>query len=559
MNTRFFIFLFVILFSLKLWANPLFLNPNLGRQPLPISAGTQLQPLCFGPPSQCIQQWSQQAFPMAVYSNTSSHIPSQYQFFLPAILPSDAIYENPEGDKNWKALDSYSSSSDDDKSSPRYYINNSDNSEIRVVSYSNGQSTVQGGTVLFVPQEHLSFTNSIQSEGGTQTTSIDPVVESSTPTVTVEKDTFGFQGTQGEGTGCFTPGENPVQTEAGFCFNCDRENLTENNNILSQLAENSNFWDGIADFLNKATHQAKKKVRLAGVGVTEDYNWTKICSPNIALKALINNFNRDCPMSFDKFFNSAYCESCKQSIPPEIMFALMSIESSASCPARAQNELEDSFGLFQINSQEHGCRDHSTNQTYNKNTKRSRECLKNPVNNLMKSVDILKDYYTKLNPEPPTKSEGCQPWSQMDNKKKDHWRKGVAAYNSGPGWVTRAIKSVKVRTSNYNTEMTGSHTGNKWKKAMEKYKNEDPSWEEMRVYFFTEKLIHNPSLRMPERGVKLGDKLAGERGSGRRLSLTLNNIAYTEAILGRNADKSYPGMVDIWEQYIAKNQPKCEE
>ena len=580
MSIRFLVFLLFVFLPLNLWANPgLLLNPNLNQLPMPIPAGTQLQPLCFGPPVQCAQQWSQQAVPMAMYSN-NSQIPAQYQFYLPALLHSSGDYSNPEGDKNWRPWDPFGDSSSSSRRDS-YYINKSNNSDVRIVSNWNGKKTVQGASLLFVPENNLSFDtgssqggdssssrpassgeNSDQAKSrdlvvGGSSTGSDSTGENSSPQVTVNQDSFGFYATTGEGSGCFTPGEN---TEAGFCFDCDREKksdisqLTENSEVLSQVSNNNTFWAGIADFLSKASIKAKKKVELAGVGG----DFTKICSADKALQAIIRNFNNSGCGKFKDFFKDSYCESCKQSIPPELMFAMMSIESAGRCKVRAKNDNEDSFGLFQINAEAHGCKDYRTGTSYRANTNANRQCLKNPVNNLMKGVDILKDHYSLVNPTAPIQRGECRSWSEMGDKEKDHWRKGVAAYNSGPGWVTRAIKSVKMPyNSRYSKEMEWSHQGDKWRKARERYKNEDPSWEEMRVYFLAEKLVQNPAVRMPNRGVGLGDKLSGERGSGRRLSLTLSNIAHVESALGRNADRSYPGMVDIWEQYIKKNKPQC--
>ena len=68
------------------------------------------------------------------------------------------------------------------------------------------------------------------------------------------------------------------------------------------------------------------------------------------------------------------------------------------------------------------------------------------------------------------------------------------------------------------------------------------SWEELRRYFLMEKLLQ---------GDKEGYK------TGRKNSATLSNLAHVEAVLGREAKGSPPGVVEYWSQYVKDNPKEC--
>ena len=334
------------------------------------------------------------------------------------------------------------------------------------------------------------------------------------------------------------------QTEAGFCPTCLREG-DKNDSVLFTFLKREDFKDALKDLLGKVKKEKIKRVHsktvISGNAIE------KICSPEISLNAIIRNFNDTCPgYKFKKFFKTMYCESCKKGIPPEVTMAMMSIESGGNCPATLKADREESTGILQINSKVHQCRDHRTGRIHEKNTKENLQCFKNPINNINKSIEILSGYYSSVNNK---KTPQCKPWLKMTNEERDGWRRGVSAYNGGPMWTSRAIESARDKRTLKGTEYLKSHHR---RAGGKKYKKDDASWEKLRMYYFIEKL---------SQGVKANDNdkctdRRRERGTGRKISCTISNLAHTEAVLGRNVKSSSPSMVDIWSQYIKKKKNK---
>ena len=156
-----------------------------------------------------------------------------------------------------------------------------------------------------------------------------------------------------------------------------------------------------------------------------------------------------------------------------------------------------------------------------------------------KGIDILFDHYEQVNAKAPDTSQ-CKSWLEMTVTERDAWRRGVSAYNGGPGWVTRAIESANNKETLKNTNyLIGAQ-----KKTSSRHKRDNVSWENLRLYYFIEQLSS-------------GNK----KETGRRLNLTVSNIAHTEAVLGRNTKSSVPAMVEIWTQYknefLKRNNTPC--
>ena len=123
----------------------------------------------------------------------------------------------------------------------------------------------------------------------------------------------------------------------------------------------------------------------------------KICDPKSSLAEIIKNFEQSCPKSynnFNEFVEKTQCEYCKKGVPPEVMMAMISIESAGKCPAELRNPREISVGLCQINSKVHQCRD-LKGKTYRIRTRDNQRCFKNPINSCNKGTDILAEYYCK--------------------------------------------------------------------------------------------------------------------------------------------------------------------
>ena len=534
MGLRTLIFLSIFLFSTQAPAAFVIFHPNFNGKPTILPIGTSLLPLCHNPGDPtCINQSSHQAQPLAVHSQGAEQ--PQYQYFLPAFRPSQTVNRNQIKHTDWETFTPSSQKAQDfqplplnqvlqgDPPAGRTFIRNVSNpDEIRVLDVNEqGQIIIQAGKVSFVPLNDIQ-----QTENGNFET---------------QKETVALPATTKEvKPGCFVI-DKPEETEAGYCIECD----PGNNSVLSSMGKNKKFVYDMKDYLNKVKSKGAKRVQAQTV-VSGDAV-TKICSPEVSLKAIIRNFNRTCPApyknNFEGFFKTAYCESCKKGIPPEIMMAMMSIESAGKCRAETQSSYENSVGLFQVNAKFHSCRDRQ-GKTYKRNTAANRECFKDPINSMNSGIDILFKHYGQVNPSPPVTSQ-CRSWLKMDATERDGWRRGVSAYNGGPGWLTRAIESVRNPQTLQSTQyLSGTH-----KKVISKHKTDSMPWEELKLAYLAEKLIQK---------VKKGT-LKG--ATGRRLDLTISNLAHTEAVLGRNVKTSAPGMVEIWAQYknqfLKKNPKPC--
>jgi len=347
-----------------------------------------------------------------------------------------------------------------------------------------------------------------------------------------------------------------AETEAGFCFECARN---EEDSVLPSLIENRNFVAALNKYFSKVASKIRKiikdkqvlpkqkKSNAAQAQNSLNGSIQKICDPESSLKAVIDNFEKTCPKpynDFKEFAKKTKCEFCKKGVPPEIMMSIVSIESAGRCSAHNRSG-EDSVGLCQVNSKVHQCLD-LAGRAYKQGTSENQRCLKNPINSCNKGADILTAFYKNVNDKKPDSSACDKSWLDMDFEEKDSWRRSVSAYNSGPSWVTRAIKSVRDEKALKNTQSL--------KRDHKRYRTDKISWEKLRVAYFVEKLAQGVQST-----AKCGDGTTRERGTGRRISCTIFNLAHTEAVLGRNIKDSTPSMVDIWALYFKdpKNKASC--
>ncbi|MDE0092096.1 MAG: transglycosylase SLT domain-containing protein [Oligoflexia bacterium] len=580
---RYLILLFIILSPRLMAQNPFLFKPDFSGQSVFMPKGTNLVPLCSDPSSPlCFNQWTNQAIPLSSYFPNLS-VP-QYGYFLPSFI-SSGFAENPENDTAWEEIyiPTFSSSSRrqrgskrdsvedskeaDNKTQRSFYRNKSEPNQIRLVETdSEGEVTVQEGQVAFVSLDdiepvaeaqpsvtsHLSQRKpphrsvEIQKDSHQESS---PLQDSSPTgqdfqffgdTYQISRDTYVLPSTTKEvEPGCFIIDKQEVETEAGFCPECVRSG--ENNSILHSLVQNQEFLASLQGYLKKVVMSSEDKIEKQTANT--ELETQKICSPEISLKAIIDNFESTCPSpyrnNFESFFKRVYCQSCQKGIPVELMMGMMSIESAGRCSAIAQNTLESSTGLFQIDASQHDCRDEA-NILYRKNTRDNLQCLKNPVNNLNSAVDILTKHYEQVNPH--SVSEGqCKDWLDINSTERDSWRRAVSAYNGGPGWVTRAIKSARdTRTLSNTRYLQGAH-----RRTHTAERNDTARWEELRLFYFIEKLSQK-NRNLPRCNSFLE---RDQGGTGRQLCLTVSNLAHTEAVLGREVKNSTPGMVEIWGQY----------
>ncbi len=292
--------------------------------------------------------------------------------------------------------------------------------------------------------------------------------------------------------GCVTINKphSPAATSQATCLHCSGD-------LRSHTKDIENFLTTV-----HTTHSKKLKYLK------------KICTPHESLKGLIRNFERSCKGKFKDFVSDLYCISCQRGVPPEVMLAMMSIESSGRCGSVNDSSHETSLGLFQVNADVHSCKGHQKKSSAN------RECLMNITNNTLYGVRILRDAYKLTNGSlPETRPQNCTGgWTGMGKTKRDQWRKAVSAYNGGQLYVIRAQNAVKRALINNPNP---------------------PTWEQLRVYSFA---------------TKLSAMARGEKRKGRAIRNTISNLAHTEAVLGREIQGSPPGVVEFWEQYLKKQE-----
>ena len=463
--------------------------------------------------------------------------------------------------------------------SRKFYLKTSEPHKVRVVETDRrGEKTVREGKIGLLPQEDIISTKFGEFQTKNKTISL-PTTTTKKPMkkekkadvskgkeeertgnelIKKEEKAEVSKGKEGKRTNCFVIDKlEETTTEATPCFVCD----SQKEPVLSNFSED--LMNSIKEILETVTQKTKQKVSNKIPGGLKDIT-QKICSPKVSLTAIIDNFNRTCPdmiketnencldvkvssrlcpIHFNDFFKTIYCESCKKGIPPEVMVAMMSIESAGECSAVNSNKGETSSGLFQVDADNHSCRD-LKGKVYKKDTSSNLKCLKNPINNLNKGIEILSLNYNRVNAQFLDESQ-CKSWVDMSSLERDTWRRGVAAYNGGAGWITRAIKSAR----NPETLRDTSYLINSHKKSRSQEYRKDPAlWEKLRMYYFIEKL--SPGNKPDSKGDK----------SGRDPEKSSSNLAHTEAVLGREAYGSVPGMVEFWTNYVRNNKPfSCSE
>ena len=517
-----------------------FFRPNFNATPQMLLQGTNIIAMCnYVNPLLCINQWSYQSLPL------SHQLPGgalQYQNYLPIFVPKAIVKEDPAESKDWEMFTLPLILDTDDSDYDRtFYRKKSDHDHVRVVQKNeSGQKQVLDGKVKLISE------NDIENKNGNYV---------------IKKPTEALPATVKEvKPGCFVIDKPEANTEASFNYDCkDCLDPTEDP-VLSVLATNPKFVQALDKKYREVARSAAKKV-AAQTGRSGNAI-TRICSPETSLATIIKNFNSTCPGNFTNFFKTAYCKSCKKGISPEIMMAMMSIESGGRCNAigtigGTDENPEKSVGLLQIESNAHDCNNHT------KGSKRNIECLKDPINNLNKGIEVLFCHYGEVNPQHPISQckldvsnckqklsqcnrdiAQCSSWNNLDSKQKDSWRRGVSAYNGGPGWVNRAKESGKdVKTLTDTSYLVGKH-----KLTNSIYKDDTVDWEKLRSYYFLEKLS-------PGNKVSSGRNDKKKQADGSLLDLTVSNIAHTEAVLGRNVASPTPGMVEIWAQYVTENKP----
>ena len=243
--------------------------------------------------------------------------------------------------------------------------------------------------------------------------------------------------------------------DSDFCETCNPHLKKGVETIKSNVEAFKNLGKLIRAVLSGATESSSENPRRDGskrVHIPDleessvSGSWTRvfnkteggtICSPDVALQKIVGTFNTTCkPLKFEEFYPDVYCQSCQKNIPPEVMLSMMTIESEGKCNAinEDKKKKEKSMGLFQINAKVYTCKDDKINN--------NEECLLKPSNSLKCGIEVLSEKYNKVNPER-KKISPCPQWTGLDPTERDRWRRAVAGYNSGTGWVDRAVRSVE--------------------------------------------------------------------------------------------------------------------
>ena len=245
-----------------------------------------------------------------------------------------------------------------------------------------------------------------------------------------------------------------------------------------------------------------------------------ICSPNMnVLQSIRSNFDRTCdPLKFDSFIQKISCQACKENIPPTLLLAIMTLESSGQCEAEDSKSV--SVGLFQINakfSEIPQCKkDRELNR---KPTSLCLQNLKDPDVNLKESLRIIKEKYRYVgNRQQPAFQ--CNTQQGMEDM--DLWRKTMAAYNGGQKRISHLKKLI--------TKPPSGITPSAWDKASE--------WQKMRIYYFHCNKRDMPSCKIP-----------GENKFFRANHLAVSNLIYVESLFGAQDPSSQPTVFNEWKRF----------
>ena len=237
---------------------------------------------------------------------------------------------------------------------------------------------------------------------------------------------------------------------------------------------------------------------------------SKVCVGSVDsqfIEEVENNFKTTCfPFSdFKKYVkDTLICKACQSGIPPALMLSIMLLENSGKC--RPAGDDGKSIGPFQIYQKMHEKR-------AKRICKKEKQlvlgmCLKNPKVGLDVSMDILTEYYKKLNKQKDP-SFKCSKDSSL-KEPYDDWRTTLASYNAGPG----NLRDIK---SQIGTPPVGVKE-KKWKKLSE--------WEKMRLYYF-------------------------KNCTTKKKKCLLGNLAYAEAGLGL-ATSRHPSIFKQWERHSSR-------
>lgn len=236
-------------------------------------------------------------------------------------------------------------------------------------------------------------------------------------------------------------------------------------------------------------------------------------------EGVIARMKRTCKV--DNFIPNLVTAFTQNQIPPELMFPMMHAESGGSCDVK--DSVSESIGLFQINTASSSfikCGAGYANR-YN-----DPKCLENPETNLNEAIRIMRAKYRKVNGQdpPPLKK-----WTSMTERERDYWRKALAAYNGGEGYIYQAYHDIKSFNQKFSTSL-------------------DPhDWRVRRLFMFRRGLEENGAAYFDNR-----------YRFKRSVKYSVWNVAHTETILGVEpaTSSSYQGeaLIDRWIRYMKREK-----
>lgn len=288
---------------------------------------------------------------------------------------------------------------------------------------------------------------------------------------------------------------------------------------IGNCATESDFMKKLRDILKDKTAEVARR--------TNQLDKNKRIGGNF--DAIAENFRKSCyDADFNKFKEYVKQEAPKQNIPPEVMMSIMTQESAGLCEAMGdKNRPHKSVGPFQLSvgTVRHidVCTAKQKQALHGKDfeqmaTDKSLECLQNPAISLKYGMKVFLDKYKLVN-------NGQKPsataWSTAGSDEKDNFRKALAAYNGGEGWVKLALADIAYARKHFDITLKDD-------------------WETMRLFMFRHKLESNGRVE--------------NTGRGRKLEYEFSNVAYVDAVLGRgNGQYSQVGFSDHWQ--VALNPP----
>lgn len=235
-----------------------------------------------------------------------------------------------------------------------------------------------------------------------------------------------------------------------------------------------------------------------------------------------DNFRKSCGVSLESFLPVIKQRAEASGIPMHFLLGLMTQESKGRCfILNSESDETQSIGLFQINSDSSKFKRCTSAQ---KETLRASgsvdrlangpRCLENPLVNLDESIRILQDKKQIL-------SQGNGEVAGFDFSRlseDDVWRLTASAYNGGQRWVFSAKKDLETFNQKNGTSLSASN------------------WEDLRLFYMRSWLNRDERAQM-----------LGSTNEGRSRKNAITNLAYVEAVVGRDPalSRSY-GLSRTW-------------